>query len=120
MTKPLRILMTGTVGESIPPPYGGIPKLSLMFARMWKDKGATIGIMFSYHHEKENDLGANAQYFFEYNSKPNKFKKVLFLIRYFLTNPSLYVQLYKIYKREHGLMTREGVLYSAYGVYLDH
>jgi hypothetical protein len=62
----------------MPPPYGGIPKVSLLYARTWKKMGNTVAVTFVYRPENADDFGANAEYFFEYKTKPNKFKKRLF------------------------------------------
>src|SRR5437764_520373 len=94
-----RILFTGTTGECIPPPYGGIPKRALMLGAEWRKSGIKVGYTFNYHHDKEKDFGAKGDYFFEYQSKPNKFSKIIFIIRYFFKNPSLYVKLFSIYRK---------------------
>lgn len=116
---PLRILITGTVGESLPPPYAGIPKLSLTLAQMWKKLGHEVALTFVHRHEREDDLGAKAKYFFEYKNKPNKIKKLFFLVSYFLKNPLLYCDLLIRYLSVDRKISLEAVLYAAYGVFLD-
>jgi glycosyltransferase involved in cell wall biosynthesis len=116
---PLRILITGTTGESMPPPYAGIPKLSLLNARVWKKLGHRVAITFAYCPVEPDDFGVGAEYFFEYNGKPNKFKKILFLLRYFLTNPFLYFNLLKNYLKADPHFFLEAILYPAYGIFLD-
>ncbi len=115
----MRILITGTTGDSMPPPYGGIPKVSLLYGRTWKKIGNEVAITFVYRPENANDFGADAKYFFEYGSKPNKFKKILFLIAYFLKNPYLYFSFLKSYLSIYPKLQIETILYSAYGVFID-
>lgn len=116
----MKILITGTTGESMPPPYGGVPKLSLLVAGVWKKMGHEVAINFVYRPEKSDDLGAGATYFFDYNSKPDKVKKIVFLVKNFLHNPFLYAKLFaSYYKISGGHALGETVLYSAYGVHMD-
>jgi glycosyltransferase involved in cell wall biosynthesis len=115
----MRILITGTTGNSLPPPYAGIPKLILLSAKLWKAHGHDVALTFTYKPKEPDDLGANATYFFEYLNRPNKFTKITFLARYFLRNPVLYCSLLREYHKICPHFTREMVLYSAYGVYLD-
>lgn len=115
----MKILITGTTGNSIPPPYAGIPKLILISARLWREQGHDVALTFTYQPHNPDDLGANATYFFEYNKRPNKLMKIGFLVRYFFTNPILYFGLFKSYHKICPRFTREMVLYAAYGVFLD-
>jgi glycosyltransferase involved in cell wall biosynthesis len=115
----MKILITGTTGNSLPPPYGGIPKLVLMSAREWKKAGHDVAITFSYFPEKGDDFGVNAEYFYEYKKEPKKVSKVLFLIRYLLRNPKLYFILLKSHYILSPHISAELILACAYGVYLD-
>lgn len=115
----MRILITGTTGHSMPPPYGGVPKLILNTARRWREWGNDVAITFTYKPANADDIGANAEYFFEYRREPNKLAKVFFLLKYFLLNPALYVALFRDYKKICPHISREMILYTAYGVYLD-
>ena len=115
----MKILITGTTGESLPPPYAGIPKLSLLVAGIWNKQGHKIGLTFTYHHDKEDDLEAGAEYFFEYNSKPDKLKKIFFLMRWFFANPFLYKKLLRNYLKADPHIFSEAILYPAYGVFMD-
>lgn len=115
----MRVLTTGTTGESMPPPYGGVPKASLLYARAWKRMGHDVAVIFVYKPKNADDLGANAEYFFEYKSKPNKFKKLWFLIRYSIKNPFLYLSFLTSYINLYPRLTVETILYSAYGVFMD-
>lgn len=115
----MKILITGTTGHSMPPPYGGIPKLILITAKLWKKAGNDVALTFTFKPNNADDLGANGEYFFEYGKNPTKLMKVLFLIRYFFRNPSLYVDLLKNYHNICPHVSREMILYTAYGVYLD-
>jgi len=115
----MRILITGTTGESMPPPYGGVPKLSLLCAGVWRSQGHQVGLTFTYRPTNADDLGAKAEYFFEYSSRPTKIKKAIFLLRYFLLNPSLYRKLLSSYRKIHPRSSREALLYAAYGVFID-
>lgn len=115
----MKILITGTTGDSMPPPYGGIPKVSLLYARGWKKMGHDVAITFVYRPENADDFGANAEYFFEYGSKPNKLKKVFFFLQYVVKNPILYFSLLSSYLKIYPKLQIETILYSAYGVYVD-
>src|SRR3989344_999227 len=115
----MKILITGTTGEGMPPPYGGIQKLILNTARRWREKGHEIGITFTYTSPNPDDIGAKAQYFYEYKSYPTKLAKVLFLFYYFLSNPGLYMQLFRAHRAICPHVSQETLLYTAYGVYLD-
>ena len=115
----LRILITGTTGDSMPPPYAGVQNVSLLYARTFKKMGHSVGVSFVYKPENADDLGANADYFFEYASKPNKFKKIIFLIKYFLANPVLYIKLFRSYFNFYPKFAIETFLYSSYGVFMD-
>ncbi|MBN2094124.1 MAG: glycosyltransferase family 4 protein [Candidatus Zambryskibacteria bacterium] len=115
----MKILVTGAVGESIPPPYGGIPKIALMWAGKWKEKGHKVALTFTYKHKNQDDLGAVAKYYWEFNSKPKKIDRLFFLIKYFFFNPILYFRLAIKYKQFHSFIKKEGIIYAAYGVFLD-
>ncbi len=115
----LRILISGTTGDSMPPPYAGVQNVSLLYAKTYKKLGHQVGVTFVYRPENSDDLGANADYFFEYSSKPNKIKKVLFLFKYSLKNPLLYIKFFKEYFSVCPRFTTELILYSAYGVFMD-
>lgn len=114
-----RILITGNVGVSLPPPYVGIPKLSLLSARAWREAGAAVAVTWLRHEQQEDDMGAGAEYFFEYQRPPGKLAKLFFLLRYFLKNPALYAKLFRAALSSGQKFTREAVLYSAFGVFLD-
>ncbi len=120
-SRPLRILISGTTGDSMPPPYAGIPNVSLLYARTWKEMGHSVAVTFVYKPEHADDLGAGADYFFEYagRTKPNKLQKIFFLVKYFFKNPRLYIHLFKKYTAVNPRMTLETILYSAYGVYMQ-
>ncbi len=115
----MRILISGTTGESMPPPYGGVPKLSLLVAGVWKEQGHSVAITFVYRPKNADDLGVNAEYFFEYGSQPTKIKKALFLLRYFFQNPLLYIKLLRSYHKIYPHRSPEVILYPAYGVYME-
>ncbi|OGG53727.1 hypothetical protein A2851_02470 [Candidatus Kaiserbacteria bacterium RIFCSPHIGHO2_01_FULL_53_29] len=115
----MRILISGSTGQSMPPPFAGIPKVSLLYARTWKKMGHEVAITWVYRPENADDLGANADYFFEYKSKPNTLKKGFFFLRYFLRNPALYLGLFRSYWRGYPGFSTELVLYAAYGVWID-
>lgn len=117
----MRILITGTTANSMPPPYAGVPKLILATARLWREAGHEVAITWRYKPKGADDLGAKATYYFEYggDSQPGKLAKLGFLIKYFLKNPSLYFSLMKSYRSICPRAPREVYLYSAYGVHLD-
>ena len=118
----MRILITGTTGESMPPPYGGVQKLILNTAKRWRERGHEMGITFTYGPKNPDDIGAKAEYFYEYKShnQPIKFTKILFLIRYFFSNPRLYITLLGQHRAICPHVSRETLLYTAYGVYLNN
>ena len=115
----MKILVTGTTGESMPPPYGGVPKLVLFYARIWKEKGHQTAATFTYCPLNPDDLGAKAQYFYEYKSRPSNLDKILYLLKHFLSNPFLYIRLFMDYYKITQRVTKELVLFSAYGVFID-
>lgn len=115
----MKIFVTGVTGESLPPPYAGIPKHSLLLARAWREAGAEVVVTFTYARPDPDDLGAGAAYYFEYEAPPTKLAKLTFLFRYALMNPPLYLALLIAAKRAERRISREIVLYSAYGVFLD-
>ncbi len=115
----MKILITGTTGESMPPPYGGVPKLSLLCAAEWKKLGHQVALTFVWRPENADELGAGAEYFFEFGSKPNKFKKIIYLVKYFVTNPTLYVSLLLSYAKILSRFSMETILYPAYGVQMN-
>lgn len=115
----LKILITGTTGESMPPPYAGVQNISLLYAKAYKKLGATVGISFVYKPRNADDLGAKAEYFFEYKSKPNKFNKVLFLLKYFLMNPFLHLFLLGKYFSIYPKISIETALCASYGVWIN-
>lgn len=116
---PLKILITGSTGDAMPPPYAGVPKVSLLYARTYRELGHEVATTFVYRPENGNDLGANAEYFFEYLSRPNVLKKIGFFLKYFLHNPKLYLKLLKSHYGIYPKIYPELVLYSAYGVFMD-
>ncbi len=115
----MRILISGTTGDSMPPPYAGVQNVSLLYAKNWRILGHEVGLTFVYKPENADDLGANAEYFFEYNSAPNKLKKFVFLVKYFLRNPFLYFYLFSKYFKIYPKISKETILYSAYGVWVN-
>lgn len=115
----MRILFTGNVGESLPPPYAGIPKRALLLARAMREAGHAVGIAFVYQHQHEDDIGAGAEYFFDYAQQPTKLAKIFFIIRHFLVHPFLYVFLVWRYVRMHRFLSRECLVNAAHGVMLD-
>ncbi|MEI7512157.1 MAG: glycosyltransferase family 4 protein [Candidatus Uhrbacteria bacterium] len=115
----MKILITGTTGESMPPPYGGVPKVSLLYAREWKRMGHEVAITFVYRPETPDDLGANAKYYFEFSQKPNALIKLIFLLRYAFARPLLFAKLVSGYLKIYPRLKFEVFLYAAYGIYLD-
>lgn len=115
----MRILISGSTGDSMPPPYAGVQNVSLLYAKTFKKLGHSVAVSFVYRPENSDDLGAKAEYFFEYSSKPNKLKKLFFLTKYFIKNPKLYLYLFLKYFKIYPRFTIETFLYSAYGVWID-
>lgn len=115
----MKILITGTTGESMPPPYGGVPKLSLLCASEWKKLGHQVALTFVWRPENADELGAGAEYFFEFDSKPNKPKKIVYLLKYLASNPFLYFSLLFSYAKLLPKFSMETILYPAYGVQME-
>lgn len=114
----MKILITGATGECMPPPYGGTQNVSLLYAKVWKKMGNQVGVSFVYRPENSDDLGANAEYFFEYKTKPSKLSKVFNTIKYFLINPKLYIYLFRKYFAIYPKFSRETFIYTAYGIWI--
>ena len=91
--KKLKIIITGDNGESLPPPYGGIIKRCLMHAKEWKEKEAEVYLQIYHKHDNENDLGAGANYFYDFNTTPSFADKLIFAGKGFLTSPRLFIKL---------------------------
>lgn len=116
----MRILFAGQVGESLPPPYAGVPKRALLLAKLWQEMNNAVGICFTYRHDHEDDLGANATYFFEYSKKPTTQDKIYSLIRSAIRHPVLYSAFVGQALRALGpLHIKDSILFAAYGVFLD-
>lgn len=115
----MKILISGATGESMPPPYGGTQNVSLLYAKAWKNLGHSVAVSFVYRPHNADDLKANAQYFFEYSSRPGKLTKLIFLLKYFCKNPKLYISLFSSYFRIYPKFSKETFLYSSYGVWID-
>jgi glycosyltransferase involved in cell wall biosynthesis len=115
----MKILITGTTGESMPPPYGGVPKLSLLCASEWKKLGHQVALTFVWRPENADELGAGAEYFFEFDSKPNKPKKIVYLLKYLASNPFLHFSLLFSYAKLLPKFSMETILYPAYGVQME-
>ncbi len=115
----MKILISGATGECMPPPYGGTQNVSLLYAKTWKKMGHNVGVSFVYKPENADDLGANAEYYFEYKTKPSKVSKILNTLKYFLKNPKLYVYLFRKYFSIYPKFSRETFIYSAYGVWVN-
>ncbi len=114
----LRILISGSTGESMPPPYGGTQNVSLQYAKTWKKMGHDVAVTFVYKPQNADDLGANADYFFEYHNKPSKLGKFFFLTTYLFRNPFLYIFLFKRYYKIYPRLSKETFLYASYGVWM--
>jgi glycosyltransferase involved in cell wall biosynthesis len=115
----MKIFVTGVTGESLPPPYAGIPKHSLLLARAWREAGAEVVVTFTYERPDPDDLGADATYYFEYTRSPDKLAKLGFLLRFGSRKPLLYLGLLRAAWKAERRLSREIVLYAAYGVFLD-
>ncbi len=77
----------------MPPPYGGIIKRCLLHAKVWRDFGAEVFIHIYHKHKKENDLGAGAQYFYDFKKSPNLVDKFFFIFSEFLSSPLIFLKL---------------------------
>lgn len=115
----MRILFAGNVGESLPPPHVGIPKRALLLARHMRELGHSVGMFFIYRHEREDDLGAGAQYFFDFSQKPTKVSKAIFVLKKLVSNPVLFCSLLWEYYKAHRFLSRESLVQAAHGVFVD-
>lgn len=115
----MRILITGLTSDTLPPPYAGIQKRSLLLCRYWREQGHELGMTFVHRQKKEDDLGAGAKYFFEFHSKPTRVRKLFGIVMSFGKHPVRYVNFLYAYFLQYGRISREGVLFAAYGVFLD-
>ncbi len=115
----MKILFVGQVGESLPPPYAGVPKRALLLAKLWREQGAEVGICFTHRHDHEDDLGANASYFFEYERTPRAGAKIAFIARAVLLHPILYTSLVSQAIRAFGTLSKDIIIYAAYGVFIN-
>src|SRR3990167_7314773 len=91
-TNPI-IFVTGDNGYSLPPPYGGIMKRCLMHAKHWRSRGASVYLHVYHRHEPEGDLGAQANYLYDFAVQPSRLDKIFFVGKNFLSNPRLFVKL---------------------------
>jgi glycosyltransferase involved in cell wall biosynthesis len=114
----MNILFAGQVGESLPPLYAGVPKRALLLAKIWRDTGARVGICFTYRHNHEDDLGAQAEYFFEYNARPNALAKIRFILSAAVFHPIYYIRFVSAGANAFSGLTTEILQYAAYGVFL--
>jgi len=93
ISAPLEILITGANGDSLPTPYGGIIKRCLLHAKEWKHLGANVRIHIHHKHDHEDDLGAGAQYFYDFNQPPTKSDKLKFVLTSVARHPILFTRL---------------------------
>jgi len=120
MAQTLKVLVTGDNGESLPPPYGGIIKRCLLHAKIWKTYGASVYIHVHHQHEKEEDLGAGAQYFYDFAQKPSSIGKTLFFLKNFLASPRLFVRLVLLQRDLFGKIMSKTFFYCAgRAIFLD-
>ncbi len=113
------ILVTGANGESLPPPYGGIIKRCLLHAKEWKDRGSRVFVHIHHKHDRENDLGAGATYFYDFQSRPNVWSKGKFIFKWFFKNPSLFIHLFTLDLKTNPDAGRVSLYYAARGVRLE-
>lgn len=121
MQQSVKILITGSNGECLPPPYGGIMKRCLLHAKEWKDKGAEVSLHIMYKHEDENDLDAGAVYFYDFPKLPDIKLKTFYVLTNFIRNPllfgSLFFKLLRTWPENRFGLTN--LFYAARGVFLD-
>jgi len=109
----MKILITGDNGECLPPPYGGIIKRCLLHAKIWKTKGAEVYIHIYRWHEKEEDLGAGARYFYDFLKTPTLVDKIWFGIKKFFTSPFLFIRLFYLQLKLSGEFNFSRFFYCA-------
>ena len=80
----LRILVTGTTGDSMPPPYVDVQNISLLYSKAWKRLGHNIGVTFVYRPDNSDDLGAKADYFFNIVPNQTNLRSLSFWLNIFL------------------------------------
>ncbi len=114
----LRILITGANGDCLPPPYGGIIKRCLLHAREWKLQGAEVCMHIHHKHDNEQDLAAGATYFYDFAKKPTLFDKIVFSLKTFSSNPSLFLRLCTMLWKMWPERNLETLYYAGKGVIL--
>lgn len=92
--KKIKIIITGDNGESLPPPYGGIIKRCLLHAKEWRQAGAQVFIHVHHKQEKESDLDAQAQYFYDFLAAPTTFDKFGFVLKNLFFSPIIFLKLF--------------------------
>lgn len=115
----LRILFTGLISDTLPPPYAGIPKRTLLLAKSWKEQGHEVAVTFTHRQPQEDDLGADGQYFFEFKNKPTKVTKFFWIISKMISHPFLYLTFLRSSCAMYGRISHDPIVFSAYGVFLD-
>ncbi len=91
--KPIKIIISGDNGPSLPSPFGGIMKHCLLCARDWKAAGAEVALHVYHRHDNEDDLGASADYFYDFESEPRAIDKLSFVFKNFLSKPGLFLSI---------------------------
>lgn len=112
--------MTGDMGPGLPPPFGGIMKRALLHAKDWRYRGARVTLHVYAKKENRDDLGAGAQYIYDFDSPPGMFSKIGFIFGRFVSSPLLFINLFKEQMLVAPLGSTLRVLYaSARGVFID-
>jgi glycosyltransferase involved in cell wall biosynthesis len=91
--RPIDIIITGSYGPCLPPPYGGIIKRALLHAYDWKRRGARVRMQIHHWHDREHDLGAGAEYFYDYRGAPTTGDNIAFALSAFFRSPLLFLRL---------------------------
>lgn len=90
---PLKILISGDNGPSLPSPFGGIMKHCLLCARDWRDSDVLVALHVYHRHDHEDDLGAGAAYFYDFQNAPNAPQKLFFILQNFFSKPTLFLSI---------------------------
>lgn len=114
------IFITGDMGSTLPPPFGGIMKRTLLHAKNWRERGANITVHVYAKKGNRDDLGASAEYIYDFPSEPGIFSKIGFIVAKFVSAPFLFMWLFKSQLRVASIKKIPHILYAcARGVLIN-
>ncbi len=107
------IFITGDMGPALPPPFGGIMKRTLLHAKDWRERGATITVQVYAGKKTYDDLGADAEYLYDFPAAPRIMAKISFILKNLLRAPFLFVRLFVAEARVGQVSEWPHMLYAA-------